>query len=244
MACCPKAPSHYPNQCWFTIIKILWLSSHSNVYLNTQDNYPQVVFRPGDNELKSQKGVNILFMEWCKPQSLYKQNMMQNSRFHTNWKKCCSLTIINRVHVRGKANDWLEYESGAWNIVASRMVPLRSGSVRQQWQYGMEFKSHRKIKNIITWPLSIGFMFMVVAMMLMFMVVAMTVWNMNQEHAISLWHGNVFDITDLLWRESTNPQCFLLRKGQQCEALIFVYVGLNKLQPEEVKGKNYRISIM
>ena len=146
MACCLMAPSHYPNQCWF-VIKIFWLSFHSNVYLNTQDNNPQVVFRPGDNELKSQKGriyyswngVSLSLSTnrtWCKIQGSTPTE-----------KKCCSLAIINRVHVRGKANDCPESESGAWNIVASRMASLRGGSVRQQSQYGMEFKSHRQIKK-------------------------------------------------------------------------------------------------
>ena len=45
MAGCLTAPSHYLNQCWLTINEILWHSFQGNIYLNTQDINPQVVFK-------------------------------------------------------------------------------------------------------------------------------------------------------------------------------------------------------
>ena len=44
MTCCLMAPSHYSIQCSHTIKEILWHLFQSNVYLNTQDINPQVVF--------------------------------------------------------------------------------------------------------------------------------------------------------------------------------------------------------
>ena len=45
-ACCLMGPSHYLNQCWLTINKVLVHSFQGNVYLNTctQDINPLVVF--------------------------------------------------------------------------------------------------------------------------------------------------------------------------------------------------------
>ena len=45
MICCLTAPSHYLNQYWLTLKKILWYSFQGNVYLNTQENKMQVVFK-------------------------------------------------------------------------------------------------------------------------------------------------------------------------------------------------------
>ena len=44
MACCLTAPSHYLNQCWLNIHKILWNLLQGNIYLNTQDITPPVMF--------------------------------------------------------------------------------------------------------------------------------------------------------------------------------------------------------
>ena len=44
MAYCLTAPSHYLNQCCPAINTIMWHSFLSDVYLNTQDINPQVVF--------------------------------------------------------------------------------------------------------------------------------------------------------------------------------------------------------
>ena len=44
MACCLMAPSHHVNQCWVTTNKILYNSFQGNIYLNTQDINPQILF--------------------------------------------------------------------------------------------------------------------------------------------------------------------------------------------------------
>ena len=44
MACCLTAPSHYLTPYWLAINKVLWYSFQGNVYWNTQDTNPQVVF--------------------------------------------------------------------------------------------------------------------------------------------------------------------------------------------------------
>ena len=43
-ACCRMAPSHYLNQCWLTISKILWHSFQGDICLNTRFIDPQIVF--------------------------------------------------------------------------------------------------------------------------------------------------------------------------------------------------------
>ena len=40
MACCLKAPSHYPNQCWLLIGEVLWHSPESNFTASTQTTIP------------------------------------------------------------------------------------------------------------------------------------------------------------------------------------------------------------
>ena len=42
---CPVVPSHYLNQCWLTFNKVLWHSLSGNIYFNTQDIHPQVMFQ-------------------------------------------------------------------------------------------------------------------------------------------------------------------------------------------------------
>ena len=42
MACCLTAPSHYLNQCWLNIIRVLW---HSLFLWNAQDIYPWYEFQ-------------------------------------------------------------------------------------------------------------------------------------------------------------------------------------------------------
>ena len=45
MSCCLTAPSHYLNQCWLAINKIHWHSFQGDIWLNTQDIDPQVIFQ-------------------------------------------------------------------------------------------------------------------------------------------------------------------------------------------------------
>ena len=80
MACCLTAPSHYLNQCWFTISKVYWHSFEYNFTKTLKPLITKISLKitfvkfllnlPGANELREVLKGQLSFYEFANPMSL------------------------------------------------------------------------------------------------------------------------------------------------------------------------------